>query len=44
MKPHWRWFLAGIAAALGVALLGLIFVAYRMPELLLNWDGLRYCG
>ncbi|HET7775155.1 MAG TPA: hypothetical protein VFK74_02225 [Azospira sp.] len=44
MARHWRWFLWGIGAALAVALLGLIFVSYQMPELLLELANLRYCG
>ncbi len=44
MSPHWRYFLAGIAAALAIALLILIFLAYQQPELLLDWVNLRYCG
>jgi hypothetical protein len=44
VKPQWRWFLGGIAAALAVVLLALIFVAYQQPELLLDWTNVRYCG
>jgi hypothetical protein len=44
VKPQWRWFLGGIAAALAVVLLGLIFIAYQQPELLLDWTNVRYCG
>lgn len=44
MKPQWRWFLGGIAAALAVVLLALIFIAYQQPELLLDWTNVRYCG
>lgn len=44
MKPQWRWFLGGIAAALAVILLALIFIAYQQPELLLDWTNVRYCG
>lgn len=38
-----RWFLLGLAAALAIVLLGVIFVAYQKPELLLNLANLRYC-
>ncbi len=44
VKAHWRWFLTGVAAALAVLLLALIFMAYQMPELLLDWANIRYCG
>lgn len=44
MKPQWRWFVSGVAAALAIVLLVLIFVAYQSPELLLDWANLRYCG
>ena len=44
MKPRWRWFLAGAAAALGLAVLAAVFVAYQMPDLLLDLASLRYCG
>jgi hypothetical protein len=44
VKPQWRWFLGGIAVALAVVLLGLIFIAYQQPELLLDWTNVRYCG
>ncbi|MGE5492304.1 MAG: hypothetical protein ACM31P_13560 [Actinomycetota bacterium] len=44
MKPQWRWFLVGAAAALGILVLAAIFVAYQMPELLLDLANLRYCG
>ena len=44
MKPQWRWFLGGIALALAVVLLSLIFIAYQQPELLLDWTNVRYCG
>ena len=44
MKPHWRWLLIGFGAALALALLVLIFLAYQQPELLLDWVNLRYCG
>ncbi|MGE5946993.1 MAG: hypothetical protein ACM35F_09920 [Betaproteobacteria bacterium] len=44
MKPQWRWFLGGIAVALAVVLLSLIFIAYQQPELLLDWTNVRYCG
>jgi hypothetical protein len=44
MKPPLRWFLIGFAAALAILLLALIFMAYQMPGLLLNWADIRYCG
>jgi len=44
LTPGGRGFLAGIAVALAAVLLGLIFVAYQQPELLLQWVNLRYCG
>jgi hypothetical protein len=44
VKPQWRWFLGGIAVALAVVLLSLIFIAYQQPELLLDWTNVRYCG
>ncbi len=44
MKPHWRWFLTGVGVALAALLLAAIFAAYQMPELLLDWVNLRYCG
>ncbi|MDP2880955.1 MAG: hypothetical protein Q8N89_05180 [Azonexus sp.] len=44
MKPNWRWFLGGVGVVLAVLLLALIFAAYQMPELLLDWANLRYCG
>jgi hypothetical protein len=44
MSPRLRWFLSGVGVALAVLLLGLIFAAYQMPELLLDWANIRYCG
>ena len=44
MKPNWRWFIGGVGVALVVLVLALIFAAYQMPELLLDWANLRYCG
>jgi uncharacterized integral membrane protein len=44
MKPQWRWFLAGVGVALLLAVLAMIFMAYQMPELLLDWTNLSYCG
>ena len=44
VKANWRWFLGGIGVALLMVLLALIFGAYQMPELLLDWANLRYCG
>lgn len=40
----WRHCLAGAAAVLALLLLGAIFAAYQMPELLLDWANLNYCG
>jgi len=44
MSPRLRWFLSGVGAALAALLLALIFMAYQMPELLLDWANIRYCG
>lgn len=44
MKHVWRKLLLGLLAALGAGLLALIFAAYQMPELLLDWANLRFCG
>jgi hypothetical protein len=44
MSPRLRWFLAGVGAALAAFLLALIFMAHQMPELLLDWANIRYCG
>lgn len=44
MRAHWRWLTGGVALALGLALLVLIFLGYQAPELLLDWANLRYCG
>jgi hypothetical protein len=44
MSPQLRWFLSGVSVALAVFLLALIFMAYQMPELLLDWSNIRYCG
>ncbi|WP_276205218.1 hypothetical protein [Azonexus hydrophilus] len=44
MKPQWRWFLAGAGLALLLAVLAMIFMAYQMPGLLLDWTNLSYCG
>lgn len=44
MKAQWRWFLGGVAAALAIIVLALIFMAYQSPELLIDWANLRYCG
>ena len=44
MKAQWRWFLCGVAAALAIIVLALIFMAYQSPELLIDWANLRYCG
>ena len=44
MKAQWKWFLAGAGLALLFAALAMIFMAYQMPELLLDWTNLSYCG
>lgn len=44
MKSQWRWFLVGVAAAVGLGVLAIVFVAYQRPELLLDLANLRYCG
>jgi hypothetical protein len=44
VKPNWRWVLTGAGVALMLLLLASIFAAYQMPELLLDWANLRYCG
>ena len=44
MSPRLRWFVSGVGAALAALLLALIFMAYQMPELLLDWANIRYCG
>ena len=44
MKPALRWFLIGAGAGLAVLVLALVFMAYQMPELLIDWANLRYCG
>jgi hypothetical protein len=44
MKPQLRWFLTGVGVALAALVLALIFMAYQMPELLIDWANLRYCG
>lgn len=44
MKPGWRRFLAGVGVALALSVLALLFMAYQMPEMLLDWANLRYCG
>ena len=44
LGPRSRAFLLGAGAALLVAALGLAFIAYQQPELLLDWMNLRYCG
>jgi hypothetical protein len=44
MSQRWRWFIGGVAAALAAVVLGLLFAAYQMPELLLDWANIRYCG
>jgi len=44
VTSQWRWFLAGVGTALAALLLALIFMAYQMPELLIDWANIRYCG
>lgn len=44
MKAQWRWFLIGAGLALALCVLALLFAAYQMPELLLDWANLRYCA
>jgi hypothetical protein len=44
VKPGLRRFLLGAGVALAILLLALLFVSYQMPELLLDWANLRYCG
>lgn len=44
MIPRLRWFLGGVGATLAALLLALIFMAYQMPELLLDWVNIPYCG
>lgn len=44
MTSQTRWFLTGMAAALALLLLAILFLAYQQPELLLDWVNLRYCG
>lgn len=43
-SPWWRGLLLGIALTLAAAVLGLIFVSYQMPELLLELSNINYCG
>lgn len=40
----WRRCLLGLAAVAFMLLLAAAFAAYQMPELLLDWTNLRYCG
>lgn len=44
MSRPLRWFAAGVGATLAALLLALLFAGYQMPELLLDWANLRYCG
>ena len=44
MNKIWRKIALGLLVALGAGLLVLIFAAYQMPELLLDWANLRFCG
>lgn len=44
MSQGWRWFFAGIGLTLFAVLLIAIFLAYQMPELLIDWVNLRYCA
>jgi phosphoglycerol transferase MdoB-like AlkP superfamily enzyme len=44
MSKGLRRFLIGLAMALAALILAAIFVAYQMPELLIDWANLRYCA
>jgi predicted small secreted protein len=44
MKAGWRRLLIGVALGAAAAVLTMIFLAYQMPELLIDWVNLRYCG
>lgn len=44
MSQGLRWFLSGVAVTLLIVVLASIFMAYQMPELLLDWANLRYCS
>lgn len=44
MSKRLRWFLSGVAVTLFIMILASIFMAYQMPELLVDWVNLRYCG
>lgn len=43
-SPWLRGLLLGIALTLAAGVLGLIFVSYQMPELLLELSNINYCG
>lgn len=44
MTPRWQGFFLGVAGALFLLVLVLLFMAYQQPELLLDWANLRYCS
>lgn len=44
MKRRLKTVLAGCGVILLLVLLGVIFMAYQMPALLLDWANLSYCG
>ncbi len=44
MSNRLRSFLIGGAVTLVIVVLASIFMAYQMPELLVDWANLRYCG
>ena len=44
MSKGWHWFFIGVALTLAIVLLAAIFLAYQMPELLIDWANLRYCA
>lgn len=44
MTALWRRLLIGVGVVLAGLLLAFIFASYQMPELLLDWANIRYCG
>ena len=44
MKTRWKCLLAGAGALLATIVLIIVFKAYQMPALLLDWTNLSYCG